>query len=388
MIRSVFFLLALIIVLTGCSLFGDEDNSEPPAELESFDKQVRLRSLWSRGTGDGTDEQLVNLVPVVVGERIYAADRNGSVWAYELEKGKRIWHSKTGVAISAGPGVGEGLVLVGSSEADLVALSAENGEELWRTSVSSEVLSVPQVYEDVVVVQTVDGNIAGLDAESGERIWIHDRSAPVLTLRGTSTPLVEEGLVMAGFANGKMTALEVESGRQIWEAAVAISRGRSELQRIVDIDVDPVIKDGVLYVTSYQGSLVAISLQDGRQIWNRDMSAYAGIAVDRQQVYISDADSEVWALDRRSGASLWKQDKLRRRSLTGPTVIGDYVAVGDYAGYIHLLSRADGSIVGRVRVDSDGIQVPPAALSGNRLLVLGAGGKLAFYQIEPLEDRF
>ena len=388
MIRSVVFLLVVLIALSGCSLFGDDDNSEPPAELESFDKQVRLRSLWSRGTGDGTDEQLVKLVPAVVDERVYAADRNGSVWAYELEKGKNLWRSKTGVAISAGPGVGEGLVLVGSSEADLVALSADSGEERWRTSVSSEVLSVPQVYDDVVIVQTVDGNIAGLDAESGERIWIHDRSAPVLTLRGTSTPLVEEGLVMAGFASGKMTALEVESGRQIWEAAVAISRGRSELQRIVDIDVDPVISDGVLYVTSYQGSLVAISLQDGRQIWNRDMSAYAGIAVDGQQVYVSDADSEVWALDRRSGASLWKQDKLRRRSLTGPTVIDGHVAVGDFAGYVHLLSRTDGSIAGRVRVDKDGIQAPPAALLGNRLLVLGAGGKLALYQLEPLGDRF
>ena len=386
MIRSLVSLLAVLVALTGCSLFGDDDNSEPPAELESFDKQVRFRSLWSRSTGDGTDEQLVKLVPRVVDERVYVADRDGSVWAYELEKGEKVWRSKTGVAISAGPGVGEGLVLVGSSEADLIALSADSGEELWRTSVSSEVLSVPQVYEDVVIVQTVDGNIAGLAAENGERIWIHDRSAPVLTLRGTSTPLVEEGLVMAGFASGKMTALEVESGRQIWEAAVAISRGRSELQRIVDIDVDPVIRDGVLYVTSYQGSLVAISLQDGRQIWNRDMSAYAGIAVDRQQVYISDADSEVWALDRRSGASLWKQDKLRRRSLTGPTVIGGHVAVGDYAGYVHLLSRTDGSITGRIRVDKDGVQSSPAALSGNRLLVLGAGGKLALYQLEPVGD--
>ncbi len=387
MIRSVIFLLAATIVLAGCALFGDDDNAEPPAELESFDKQVSLRSLWRRGTGDGTDEQRVKLVPAVVGERVYVADRSGSVWAYELDNGKILWRSKTGVAISAGPGVGEGLVLIGSSEADLLALSSETGEERWRTTVSSEVLSVPQSYQNVVIVQTVDGNIAGLDAETGEGLWVYDRSAPVLTLRGTSTPVVEDGLVMAGFASGKLTVLEVESGRQVWEAAVAISRGRSELQRIVDIDADPVIMDGILYVGSYQGSLVAISLLDGRQVWNRDMSAYAGIAVDRNQVYITDADSEVWALDRRSGASLWKQDKLRRRSLTGPTVIDDYVAVGDFAGYVHLLSRLDGSIVGRVRVDSDGIQASPSALPGSRLLVLGAGGKLVVYQLEPLEDK-
>ena len=384
MLRTVFLLLVLA-TLGGCSLFGDEDNSEPPAKLESFDAQVRLVSLWSRDTGDGTREQRVKLVPVVVGERVYAADRNGSVAAYQLEDGKLLWRTKTELAISAGPGVGEGLVLVGSSEAELAALSVETGEPVWRTAVSSEILSVPQIHAGVVIVQTVDGNITGLDAEDGKRLWIHDRSAPVLTLRGTSTPLVAEGVVLAGFANGKMTALDVRSGRQIWEAAVAISHGRSELQRIVDIDADAVIRDGILYAGSYQGRLVAISLVDGRMLWNRDMSTYSGIAVDRRQVYVSDANSEVWALGRSNGASLWKQGKLRQRALTGAAVTGDYVAGGDFEGYIHLLSRSDGAIAGRVRADSDGIQSAPVPVYGERLLVLGAGGKLTLYQLETVE---
>ncbi len=378
-------LLLILGALTGCSLFADEDNSEPPAKLEPFEQQVRLVSLWSRDTGEGTREQRVKLVPAVYGERVYAADRSGSVLAYELDSGKQVWHSKTGLAISAGAGVSDGLVLVGSSEAELVALDSDTGEELWRTSVSSEILSVPQVGDGVVVVQTVDGNIAGLDAGDGKRLWVHDRSAPVLTLRGTGTPLVEQGVVLAGFANGKMIALEIQSGRQMWEVAVAVSRGRSELQRIVDLDADAVISDGILYVASYQGRLVAISLQDGRMLWNRDMSAYAGIAVDSRQVYVSDADSELWALDRGTGASLWKQGKLRRRDLTGPVVIGEYVGVGDFDGYIHLLTQADGTVAGRVRVDSAGIQAASVALSGDRLLVLGAGGKLVLYQLESVE---
>ena len=378
-------LLLILVVLSGCSLFGDDDNSEPPAKLESFEKQVRLVSLWSRDTGEGTREQRVNLVPAVYRERVYAADRSGAVLAYELDSGKQVWRSKTGLAISAGAGVGDGLVLVGSSEAELVALDSESGDELWRTSVSSEILSVPQVSDGVVVVQTVDGNIAGLDASDGKQLWMHDRSAPVLTLRGTSTLLVVQGIVLAGFANGKMAALEIQSGRQVWEVAVAISRGRSELQRIVDLDADAVIRDGVLYASSYQGRLVAISLQDGRMLWNRDMSAYAGIAADNQQVYVSDADSEVWALDRGTGASLWKQGKLRRRDLTGPAVTGEYVSVGDFEGYIHLLTQAEGTIAGRVRVDKAGVQVAPVTLFGDRLLVLGAGGKLVLYQLESVE---
>lgn len=384
MMRSLVLSWFILGLLSGCAWFGDDDNSEPPAKLTSFEEQVRLKGLWRRDTGDGTNEQFVKLVPAVVGQRVYVADRNGSVRAYELENGKEIWHSKTGVAISAATGVGEGLVLVGSSEAELVVLAADSGEERWRTTVSSEILSVPQVYDDVVVVQTVDGSIAGLNADTGESLWIYDRSAPVLTLRGTSTPLVEGGAVLAGFANGKMAALEVATGRQLWETAVAISHGRTELQRIVDLDADPVIRDGILYVVSFQGRMVAINLQDGRLLWNRDMSAYSGIAVDRQQVYVSDVDSEVWALDRRTGSSLWKQGELRRRALTGPAVIGSFVGVGDFEGYVHLLSRMDGSIVGRIRVDSDGVLAAPVPLIGDRLLVLGAGGKLALYQVEQI----
>lgn len=372
-----------LALLAGCSWFGDKDNTEPPAKLAEFSEQIKLKRLWSRDTGAGTDEQFVKLVPFVAGDRVFVADRSGIVRAYTLEKGEQLWQTKTRVAISAGPGVGDDLVVVGSSDADLIALDAETGQQRWRTSVSSEVLSVPQIYRGIVVVQTVDGNLAGLDAASGERLWIQGRTVPVLTLRGTSTALVEGGAVIAGFANGKMTALDIRSGAPVWEAVVAVPSGRSELQRMVDVDANPVVRDGVLYVASFQGQMAAVGLQNGRVLWNRDMSAYAGIAVDSGQVYVSDENSEVWALDRDSGVSLWKQGALRRRALTGPTVAGGYVAVGDFEGYVHLLSRLDGSIAGREKVDGKGILASPVAL-GERLLVLGAGGKLVLYRLEPI----
>ena len=383
MTRGLAGIVVSLALLAGCSWFGDKDNAEPPAELAAFSQQLKLKKIWSRDTGAGTDEQFVKLVPFVAGERVFVADRSGVVRAYALEKGEQLWQSKTRVAISAGPGVGDDLVVVGSSDADLIALDAETGQQRWRTSVSSEVLSVPQIYRGIVVVQTVDGNLAGLDATSGERLWIQGRTVPVLTLRGTSTALVEGGAVIAGFANGKMTALDIRSGAPVWEAVVAVPSGRSELQRMVDVDANPVVRDGVLYVASFQGQMAAVGLQNGRLLWNRDMSAYAGIAVDSGQVYVSDEDSEVWALDRDSGASLWKQGALRRRALTGPTVAGDYVAVGDFEGYVHLLSRLDGSIAGREKVDGKGILASPVAL-GDRLLVLGAGGKLVLYRLEPV----
>jgi len=381
MTRTLFALLLSVNLLSGCSLFGAKDNLQPPASLKSFDKRVDLHALWSHSTGDGTDKQLLQLVPSVSEQRVYAADRNGSVWAFELDSGKVIWHQKTGIALSAGPGANEGLVLVGSSEGKLVALDAGNGKSHWRDDVPSEILSVPRVYEGVVIVQTVDGAISAMDADSGKQLWIYDRTVPILTLRGTSTPVVEDGVVIAGFANGKIVALDVMTGRELWEAAVTVPHGRTELQRMVDIDARAVVKDGVLYVCSYQGRLVAISLQDGHMLWNREMSSYAGIAADRSEVFVSDTESDVWALDRHNGGTLWKQAELSHRSLTRPAVIDDYVVVGDYAGYIHLLSRTDGSVAGRIRVDSDGIQAAPVALPDDRLLVLGAGGKLALYQL-------
>jgi outer membrane protein assembly factor BamB len=384
MIRELFILLMSASLLTGCSWFGGKDNSEPPAKLKSFEKRVELRKVWGRDSGDGTDGQFVKLVPALVDGRIYVADRDGTVWALELETGKLIWRSKTGLAISAATGVGGGLVLVGSSEGQLAALDAETGEQRWRVDVTSEVLSVPQIYEDTVIIQTVDGAISALSTQDGQRRWIYNRSVPVLTLRGTSTPFVGGGVVLAGFANGEMVALEVATGREVWQTAVAVPHGRTELQRIVDVDANPVVDQGLLYAASYQGRLVAVSLQDGHVLWNRDMSTYAGMAVDSSQVFVTDADSEVWAIDRRTGRSLWKQADLRRRSLTGPTVIDDYVAVGDFEGYLHLLSRSDGSIVGRERVDSEGIQAAPVVVSGDRLLVLGAGGELVLYKLNTL----
>jgi len=384
MIRELFILLMSASLLTGCSWFGGKDNSEPPAKLKSFEKRVELRKVWGRDSGDGTDGQFVKLVPALVDGRIYVADRDGTVWALELETGKLIWRSKTGLAISAATGVGGGLVLVGSSEGQLAALDAETGEQRWRVDVTSEVLSVPQIYEDTVIIQTVDGAISALSTQDGQRRWIYNRSVPVLTLRGTSTPFVGGGVVLAGFANGEMVALEVATGREVWQTAVAVPHGRTELQRIVDVDANPVVDQGLLYAASYQGRLVAVSLQDGHVLWNRGMSTYAGMAVDSSQVFVTDADSEVWAIDRRSGRSLWKQADLRRRSLTGPTVIDDYVAVGDFEGYLHLLLRSDGSIVGRERVDSEGIQAAPVVVSGDRLLVLGAGGELVLYKLNTL----
>ncbi len=378
------FLLAGL--LTGCStlsdfgesILGGEDNSEPPTELEKLADEVRLKKLWSSNVGVGYDEQFINLVPGAGNNQLFVADRKGRVVAFDAETGKRSWAVKTEAAISAGPGAGEGLVLVGTSDGYVLALDALNGDLLWKARVSSEVLSVPRVDLGKIIVQTADGKIAALSGADGKQLWIYDRSVPALTLRGTSTPAVEHGVVVAGFSNGKLVALSADKGFAVWESNVAIPRGRSELERMIDIDGDPVIVGGAVYVTTFQGHIAVVNVQNGDPGWKREMSSHAGLDVDFSQVYVTDDLGQVWALTRSSGASVWKLEQLKHRSLTAPVSFDEYVAVGDFEGYVHLLSRYDGHIAGRVKVDSKGITARPRVLN-NILYVYGNGGTLAAY---------
>ncbi len=390
--RQAVTVVSLALLLSGCStmanwtssLLGGSDNSEPPAPLLEIADPVPLKELWSRKIGVGHDEQFVNLVPFVYDEQVFVADRKGRVVALDAETGKKNWETKTETAISGGPGGGSSVILVGTSDAEVLALSADDGTLLWKTEVSSEVLSVPQVDFDKVIVQTADGNITALELNSGEQLWIHDRSVPVLTLRGTSTPAVEGGLVVAGFANGKLVGLSAEKGFPVWEVSIAIPQGRSEIDRLVDIDGDPIIVGGVVYVTTYQGRIAVIEAQTGNQGWQRDMSSHVGLGVDFSQVYVTDDESNVWALSRSTGASEWRQDELLNRKVTAPEPIGDYVAVGDLEGYVHLLSRYDGRIAARAKVDSKGIQEKPLA-SDDTLYVYGNSGKLSAFRLSGLQ---
>ncbi|MGB5442719.1 MAG: outer membrane protein assembly factor BamB [Gammaproteobacteria bacterium] len=377
-------IILLAGLMTGCStmssIFGDKDNSELPAVLEKITDGVTLKKLWSDRVGVGYEEQFIKLVPAVSYQQVFVADRKGRVAAFDAETGKLNWEVKTDAVISAGPGVGEGLVLVGTSDAEVLALDAANGDLLWKARVSSEVLSVPRIDIGRVIVQAADGKITALAKSDGQQLWVYDRTVPVLTLRGTSSPAVEHGLVVAGFSNGKLAAISAEKGFALWESNIAIPSGRSELERMIDIDGDPVIVGNAVYVTTFQGRIAVVNLQNGEAGWKRDMSSYAGLGVDFSQVYVTDDMSHVWALSRNNGSSVWKQDQLQYRGLTAPVPFDQYVAVGDYQGYLHLLSRQDGRIVGRVQVDSKGISARPLVMN-DTLYVYGNSGILAAYAL-------
>jgi outer membrane protein assembly factor BamB len=251
------------------------------------------------------------------------------------------------------------MVLLGTRKGEVLALSETDGATLWEATVSSEVLAAPRVESSVVVIRTIDGKLFGLAGDTGRRLWSYDRQVPVLTLRGTSAPVTTRDLVIAGFDNGGLAALELRTGKVAWEAPIAQPAGRTDLERMVDVDADPLVLDGTLYVASYQGRVAAVFPDSGQILWEEKLSSHAGIGVDEKYLYVSDDAGRISALDRYSGRSAWRRKTLRGREPTAPAASGEYVVVGDIEGYLHWLRRDTGDLAVRVRVDDSRILVPP-----------------------------
>jgi len=374
-------LLALSLALTGCSWFGDGP-ADPPAELVEFEPQAVIREVWSMDVGKGPGDAYLRLRPAMLDDVLYATDLRGTVRALSRENGLEQWAVSLDLEITAGPGVSNDLVLLASRKGLVVALSRSTGQERWRAQVSSEVLAPPAAGAGVVVVQSVDGRLTALDAESGKQLWIVERSEPALSLRGTASPVVVSDVVFSGFASGKLVAASVREGRVLWEIPVAQPQGRSEIERLVDVDVPVLIQGRMLFAAAYQGKLVAISLENGRLLWSRDLSIFEPLTSDGRNIYAADARGHVYALDVRSGATVWVQEKLHGRRPSGPAVTGNAVAVGDFEGYVHWLALEDGHFLARERVSRSAVLASPLATNSS-FYVSAQDGNLAALQLEP-----
>ncbi len=367
----------LVLLAAGCG----STPTEPPAELTEFEPELKVTTLWSVQVGEGAGKRDLRLRPALDGERIYINDHRGGVVALQAESGKQLWRVDLQLPLSSGPGIGEGMLLLGSAEGELLALASDDGRVLWRAQLSSEILAPPAAGSGVVVAHTGDGKLFGLKAGDGSQLWIYDRSVPTLTLHGTSSPVILSDLVLDGFASGKVALLSLADGRVLWETAVATPRGRTELERMVDIDAPPLVIGETAYVVGYQGRAAALDLRSGRVLWSRPASSAGRLASDGEALYLTDDGDRVLALSRSGGASLWQQDALQRRSLTPPEVYRESVVVGDGEGYLHWLARSDGRFLARAKL-SGAIRTAPLAAEG-RLYVYGRKGRLTCLEATP-----
>lgn len=378
-------LLLATLALAACSTV--EDTAAPPAELTDFEPGARLTEVWRGTTGDAFNEKWVRMAPVLDGDVLYSANIAGQVTAYRPGDGRRRWRTDVGSWLSAGVGVGGGSVYVGSAEGEVIALDAADGAVLWRRDVVGELLAPPAAGPDgLVYVRTVDGRVLGLDAESGETRWTHEGDVPTLTLRGNSQPLPVSGGVLVGQDNGMVAALHGGTGEPLWETQVAPPEGETEIERMVDIDGKLGIGRGVLYAVTYQGRIAEIEPDQGEIGWSRELSSYAGLTVDAERIYVTDASSHVRALDHDSGSTLWRQDALAHRRLTAaaPVPGTSFLAVADYDGYVHLLTRADGRIVARFHTGGFGIMADPEPLPDGRFAIQTQGARILVLEAEAL----
>lgn len=367
------FIVLLGLLLTGCETVSGWFSSSPKqkaAELVTFQTKATARIVWQNSVGNAEQSAFY---PAISGNTVYVADASGQIAALAGGSGKTVARFDAGTKLSGGVGFGNGLVLVGTAKGEVLAFEP-SGKPVWKTQLSGGVLSPPAGADGVVVVRTGDGRIYGLNATDGKQRWVYQRALPSLALRSFAGAVVHRGAVFAGFPGGRLVAIALINGNVGWEAVVALPRGTTELERVTDVTSYPVIDGSQICAVAYQGRAACFDLIRGETAWARDVSSIAGMGIDERGAYVTDERSAVFALDRRTGSSLWKQDKLNGRWASAPLPIGRFVVVGDFEGYVHVLSREDGSFVARVATDDSAIQVQPVALDLSTFLVQTRNG--------------
>jgi len=378
-------LAASTLVLSACSVFGnDKDESLEPVELVDITQSIKVRRMWSADLGGDAEDLRVALRPVGDGARIYAASVDGIVSAFDPESGDRTWRTDLGIEISAGPGVGEGVVAVAGADGYVVALNSADGSERWRTNIGGESLAKPLITDGAVIVQTVDNRLRALQLFDGSERWVVLQSMPALTVRGSASPAISGTDVVAGFDNGYLLSVDTATGDVNWQALLAPPSGRSDLERLSDIDGNIAVVGQDIYAAGYQGRVGSLAAESGQILWAVDLSTYVGVAVDWTALYTTQEDGTVLSMDRRNGAEAWRQESLLRRDPTLPVPFNTTVVVGDFEGYLHFFNTLDGEAAARVKLGGSAITTSPVVVA-NRLYVQTDGGTLAAYRIEEPE---
>jgi outer membrane protein assembly factor BamB len=381
--------LAAAVALSGCTTVKnwftlgskEEKAASEPLELNKFTPSASVARLWSAQAGDGNAELGVAQGPVVADGRVYAAAGEGGVRAFDLQTGAQAWQYKSDLVLTGGPGAGDGLVVVGGLEGEVVALDAATGAEKWTAKVPSEVIAAPAIGQGMVLVRSNDGRISAFDANNGQRRWFWNRDMPTLTLRGNDAPVLGPGFVFVGNDDGSVAALALTDGRPLWDQAVGQPDGRTELDRIADIDGSPVLDGTTLYATSFKKQTMAIDGPTGRPLWSQENGGGSrpGLAPDR--IVVADPLGVVWALDKNGGSALWQQAGLTRRGVSGAAVQGDFAVVGDVEGYLHWLRLDNGDFAARVRVAREPVRAAPVVVDGV-LVVQTVSGELGAYKLQ------
>lgn len=378
-------ILAFCISLPACTQVDEymlgKDNTLKPAELKPIKEKVSLIENWSVSVSTPQKKTLnLKLKPQIVGHIIYTADPTGLIQAVDQTQGQLLWSKKLKAGIVSGLAVAADRIAVGTDDSQVVLLKQSDGSELWQAKVSSEVLSEPVITQGKVIAKTIDGNLYAFALASGEKLWVSDHGAPSLILKASSSPVITNNkLALVGYSDGKMDAVDVQSGRLVWQRGVAYANGSSDVERLVDIDADPIVRGDMVYLASYQGYVGALSLTTGEFLWRRPASVYKNLALDDTSIYFTDSEDVVWAVNRINGQVIWKQVALKARGLTEPVMMGNRLIVGDKTGLLHVLATQNGDLISRTKLNG-AITIAPSVVA-NKIYVMTTNGTLSRYAI-------
>lgn len=365
--------------LGGCSSVKEELK---PAKLSPIAAQYKLVEQWQRNTGAGQDARYQRLQPALLDGVFYVVDIEGQVSAWDAETGKRLWRNQLDMPIGGGIGVIDGVGFVGTLDGRVVAVNLDDGSVKWQAKTSSEVVSTPQANSDVVIAQAIDGRLFAFAVEDGEQRWSYDHAVPILSLRSNSAPLLVEDNVYVAFDNGQLLSFKAANGQLRWSERVAQPQGKTELERLVDLDTAPIEQGPYVFAAGYNARLVAVSKGSGRIAWGQDVSTANNIAAGEGFIVVTNADSHIMAFDADDGSLVWQNDELHRRGVTAPAVLQDVVIAVDGEGYIHGLSASEGKLIARGRASREAVLAQPLVYN-NTVYVLDIDGRFTAYQLEP-----
>lgn len=374
-----------VVFINGCSVVDDymlgPDNTSKPTALKPITPKITFNKRWD----DKTAPTLVNssdyyhLTPVIKDNIIYSANVSGFVQARSKTDGKLLWSKNIKSPISSGPKVNNHLVVVGS-EASVVALDVKDGSFLWRSVVSNQLLASPILSHDRVYAKTIDGQLFSFQGSNGKQLWRYAHGAPDLILRASSAPVVVGDIVLSGFADGKLEAFDAQTGRLVWQRNITYAKGHTSVERMIDIDSTPIVKDSVAYLTTYQGEVVALSLRDGQTLWRHKMSSFKNMTMDDDTLFIVDSKSHVWALNARDGMVLWQQKSLQNRGVNAPSVSKAGLVLTDSQGYLHILSTETGEELAQEKLAANKTFATPL-VDNKDVYVLFENGLLTDYMM-------
>lgn len=381
--------LCCAVALAGCGTLrgwfggsGDEDSATEPRQLQEFTETASASRIWNASVGKGERRIGARQGPAVANGRVYAAGLTDGVRALDLQDGNTLWHHESDLRLAGTPGVGEGLVVVGSLDGEVLALEAETGAERWSATLGNEVIAAPAIGQGIVVVRSNDGQLTGFDAATGDQLWFWAQELPSLTVRGNDAPTLGPGYVFVGNDDGTIITLGLADGQPLWEQQVGYPDGRTELERMADIDGSPVLDGVTLFASSYRGQTMAIEAPSGRPLWSSERGGPGRLGLAFDRLVIAGQDGTVWALDKGTGSSLWQQDALARRNLSSAAIQDGHAVLGDFEGWLHWLRLDNGELATRIRATGgDAIKGAPVVADGV-LVVQTVGGDLSAYRLQ------